>query len=158
MQNTYHAIFDFPECSIFIPPPPEKPLNKRALCLRILADLGGISSITEIHRAAQRINRPLSRQYISRIIQQHSQITPLGGGYYAFTELDILPVHQWLHHWLSMEGTQSAQSCVEAISTHYPKGDPKTISRWLQRGVSNITKGWFGYSAKGKNILFTVPP
>ena len=121
------------------------PQQNSALYRRILADLGGISSITKIHSHVQHHRPDLLRQHLTSSFKRQSQIKSLGAGYYSFVEMNVLPVHQWLYQWLSAEGTKTAVQCIEAILRHYPNGDANSISRWLAQGVPNIRKTWNGY-------------
>ena len=121
------------------------PQQNSALYRRILADLGGISSITKIHEHVQAHRPYLLRQDVVSSIKQQRDIKSLGAGYCSFVEMNVLPVQQWLHQWLTVEGTKSLAACVEAILRHYPNGDSKSISRWFSQGVPTLRKTWNGY-------------
>ena len=78
---SYHTIEDLDGCSIAVPAPPLRPSKTNLLCLRILSEVGGISSITEIHRRMQGL-RTISRAQAAKILQSNSRVKALGGGYY----------------------------------------------------------------------------
>ena len=148
MKEEFHAIQNIQKCSIKIPANQFYPRNNRTLFLRKLADLGGIASITSIYTLVQQDSPHHKKRQVARVVQSHPQIISLGAGYYTFVECEILPVHQWLHSWLSIKGCQTAEECILAIMQQYPHGDEKQIRLWLHRGNPNIYKTWHGYRAR----------
>jgi hypothetical protein len=152
MKQVFHTIQNLPKCSINIPVNLSEPKNNRALFLRALADIGGIASITTIFTNVQQDCSSITKRQVARVLQRHPQIISLGAGYYTFVECEIIPVHRWLHHWLSKEGIKTSDECIKAIMQHYPHGDEFRIKLWLQRGNPNIYKTWNGYKARNPSI------
>ena len=85
--------------------PPSLPSRKHiSLYFNILAEMGGISSITEIHTLAKQQRPTIGRAQVSKLILASPDIKSLGAGYYCFYEMEIIPVEEWLCNWLKMEG------------------------------------------------------
>ena len=144
MSTAFPVLLDVPESLCILAAPLPLPTPKAALYKRLLADLGGISSITKIQEHAQPYRSDLPRRNIVSSFKHQNDIKSLGAGYYSFVEMNVLPVQQWLHQWLKIEGVTPLAHCIEAILRHYPNGDAKSISRWFAQGVPTIRNTWNG--------------